>query len=246
MIADPTIRRTEMITLVQYPRAFGLPNPSPFCMKAEILLKMSGLDYAVETTPDPRKAPKGKLPAIRDDGRVIGDSEMIRKHLETAYGVEFDRGLDARARAVAHAFCRMVEERTYWTVVHSRWVDAANWPTIRRQFFRGLPPVIRTLVPIRARQHVLAELRGHGIGRHAAKEIYDFGIADIRAVAAWLGDKPFFMGDTPTGADATIYAFLAGVAEVPLGSPMKDEALKHDTLMAYSRHCRDRWFPEMP
>lgn len=246
MIADPRIKRTEMITLLQFPRAFGLPNPSPFCMKAEILLKMSGRDYTIETTPNPRKAPKGKLPAIRDQGRVIGDSEMIRKHLETAYGVDFDRGLDARARAVAHAFCRMMEERTYWTVVHSRWVDATNWAIIRRKFFGGFPPVIRTLVPIRARQHVVAELRGHGIGLHAAKEVYEFGVADIRAVAAWLEEAPFFMGDTPSSADATIYPFLTGIADVPLGSPMRDEVLKHDMLIAYLRRCRELWFPETP
>jgi|GEM_PF-5415914 len=32
-----------MITLYSFGPAFGLPDPSPFVMKAEVLLKMSGL-----------------------------------------------------------------------------------------------------------------------------------------------------------------------------------------------------------
>ena len=50
-----------MIELYQFPRAFGLPNPIPFCMKVETYLKLTGLPYEVKDT-DPRKAPLGKLP----------------------------------------------------------------------------------------------------------------------------------------------------------------------------------------
>src|SRR5208282_4880928 len=103
-----------MIKLFQFAPAFNLPNPSPFCMKAEVLLKMAGVAYASVVVGDPRKGPKGKLPAIEDEGALIGDSELIRRHLEQKYGVDFDKGLEARARAAAHAFARMLEERTYW------------------------------------------------------------------------------------------------------------------------------------
>ena len=37
-----------MITLFTYGPMFGLPDPSPFCMKAEILLKMAGLPYKLD------------------------------------------------------------------------------------------------------------------------------------------------------------------------------------------------------
>ena len=46
-----------MITLYTFGPAFGLPDPSPFVMKAEVLLKMADLPYRVDTTGF-RKAPK--------------------------------------------------------------------------------------------------------------------------------------------------------------------------------------------
>ncbi len=45
-----------MITLYTFGPAFGLPDPSPFCLKAMALLKMSGLEHTC-TPGDVRKAP---------------------------------------------------------------------------------------------------------------------------------------------------------------------------------------------
>ena len=50
-----------MITLYTFGPRWGLPDPSPFVMKAEVLLKMAGVSYEKSVQPDPRKAPKGKL-----------------------------------------------------------------------------------------------------------------------------------------------------------------------------------------
>ncbi|MDF1731861.1 MAG: Tom37 metaxin N-terminal-like domain-containing protein [Minwuia sp.] len=96
-----------MITLRQYPAALGLPNPSPFCMKAEILLKMSGAPFTVETVNDPRKGPKGKLPAASfDGGQMIGDSELIRREMAQRLDFDPDAALDAGQKASAHAIAR--------------------------------------------------------------------------------------------------------------------------------------------
>ncbi|MDR6871877.1 hypothetical protein J2Y55_002890 [Bosea sp. BE125] len=38
-----------MITLHSFGPGFGLPDPSPFCIKAEILLRMAGLPFERET-----------------------------------------------------------------------------------------------------------------------------------------------------------------------------------------------------
>lgn len=57
-----------MITLYRFPEGFGLDSPSPFCLKVELALQCSGLQYQVATMTDPRRAPKGKLPYIVDTG----------------------------------------------------------------------------------------------------------------------------------------------------------------------------------
>jgi glutathione S-transferase len=232
----------SVIKLLQFPSAFNVPNPSPFCMKAEMLLKMAGLPYETVVTPDPRRGPKGKLPAIADDGPLIGDSEIIRWHLEREYGVDFDKGLSEAERATAHAFARLLEERTYWVIVYSRWIAAENWPLIRRAFFGALPPAVRDIVARLMRRKVRRDLAGQGIGRHAEADIYALGVGDMRALAAQLGDKPFFMGSEPTGADATVYAFLANVIDTPFDSPVKQEALRHANLLDYARRMRARYF----
>lgn len=42
--------------------AFGMRNVSPFCLKLEMLFSHMGLDFNMVVQPDPRKAPKVKLP----------------------------------------------------------------------------------------------------------------------------------------------------------------------------------------
>ncbi len=83
-----------MITLYTFGQYFGLPDPSPFVMKAEMLLKLSGLEYQTSTRGF-KGAPKGKLPYIDDNGTVVADSTLIRLYLEQKYSIYFDRGLSA-------------------------------------------------------------------------------------------------------------------------------------------------------
>ena len=54
------------IRLFQFPRMFSVPNLSPFCCKLETWLRIAGIPYEVVDTPNPRNAPKGKLPFIED------------------------------------------------------------------------------------------------------------------------------------------------------------------------------------
>ena len=56
--------------LFQPKRAFGLPNPSAFCVKLETYLRMAQIDYELAIG-DPRDAPKGKVPWIDADGLVL-------------------------------------------------------------------------------------------------------------------------------------------------------------------------------
>jgi glutathione S-transferase len=231
-----------MITLVQFPSFLGVPNLSPFCMKVEILLKMAGLDYVVEDQGNPSKGPKGKLPCIRDNGAVIGDSALIQTYLEIQYGANFDKGLSTAERATAHAFMRMCEERLNWCLLYSRWDDARNWPVIREKFFGGMPPLIRSIVPGIAQKQQRSALKAQGLGRHSAEEIYALGKADIDALVALLGSKPFMMGDAPTSLDAIAYPELTNLLIPELASPLTAAVQVHPALLEYVERCRALWF----
>lgn len=232
-----------MITLIKFNPAFGLPDPSPFCTKVEILLKMAGLAYDTDEGVSPGRGPKGKLPALRDDGATIGDSEIIRWHLERKYGIDFDAGLDAPARARAHAFARMLEERTYWAIAATRWMEDEHFPTTRDAVLAAIPGVIRPLAGWVIRRQLRAAQRAQGMGRHSRAERYDMTARDIQAVSAELGGRAFMMGDETTSLDATVFAFLSGIVDPPFPSPAVDEVRRHANLMAYLPRMKARFFP---
>ena len=100
-----------MLTLYQFEPALGLPNTSPFCMKLETYLRMTGLDYQVDTSADVRKAPKGKLPYIEDQGKIIPDSNFILDYLKTTYGNPLDEHLSDYDAAIALGMQRLIEEQ---------------------------------------------------------------------------------------------------------------------------------------
>lgn len=231
-----------MIKLIKFPAAFGLLDPSPFVVKTMMTLKIAGLALNTEAVTNPGRGPKGKLPAIADDGEVIGDSEMIRWYVERKYGVELDHGLNARERAVSHAFARMIEERLYWAMVYARWNEPAGWTRTNLTFFSAIPPGIRALAAAFIQRQVRRDLHGQGVGRHSQDEIYRLGVLDVQAMAAQLGDKPWFMGEAPSSVDCTAYLFVSGIVDPPFDNPVKDETLRHANLVAYAQRGKARFF----
>lgn len=231
-----------MITLYSFGPAFGLPDPSPFVTKVEILLKMAGLAYDVHTGGF-SKAPKGKLPFIADDGETIADSTFIRWHLEEKYRVDFDHGLTKEQRATAWAFEKMLEEHLYWTVVHARWTDDANFVKGPRTLFSAVPAPIRPFVLASIRRQIRRALYGQGVGRHSGDEIVALGTRSIDALADFLEAKPFMMGAQPAGLDATAFAFLAGVLCPLFELKLRGAAERHDNLRQYVGRMTDRFYP---
>jgi glutathione S-transferase len=66
-----------MMKLHVIPPAFGLRNTGPFGFKSELALRHLKQEFELVMSPDPRAAPKGKLPFLEDSGTVVADSELI-------------------------------------------------------------------------------------------------------------------------------------------------------------------------
>lgn len=211
-------------------------------MKVETYLRMAGLAYECPRGASHFKAPKGKLPYIEDNGRVVADSTFIIEYLKQAYGDPLDAHLNAPERATALAYQRLLEENFYWAVIYSRWMDEAGFSRAREAFFAKLPAPLKLVLPHLARRGIRGELRGHGMGRHAREEIYAIGCRDLSALADFLGDKPYFMGRQPTSLDASAYGFLANVLWVPVESPLKAHARQRPNLEAYCRRMKERYY----
>jgi len=231
-----------MITLYNFGPAFGLPDPSPFVMKVETLLKMAKLPYRTDPTGF-AKAPKGKIPYIDDDGTVVPDSTFIRWHIEKKYRIDFDQGLDAAQKATAWAFEKMAEDQLYWVGVNDRWMNDANFRKGPVRFFDKVPAPMRPFVIAMVRRKLRATLHGQGLGRHSPDEILALATRSIDAIADFLGDKPFFMGNEPTGADATMFAFACFVLCPHFESRWRSVAERRDNLRHYVGRMTARFYP---
>lgn len=204
-----------MIMLYQFPGAWGLSSLSPFCIKVETYLRLTGLPYETRTG-DSRKAPKGKLPYIEDDGTVVADSTLVIEHLKRRHGDPLDQDLDAAQRATGRMVQRMLEEGTYFSGLWSRWADPENWPGFSEVIKPMFPRVIGPLLLAFVRSQVIKSLEAQGTGRHSREQIYAMGRADLEALAALLENRPFLLGDEPTSFDATAYAFVANLVRPTL------------------------------
>jgi glutathione S-transferase len=231
-----------VIKLYQFAPAFGLPNASPFCMKMETYLRMAGLPFELVNSGDVMKAPKRKLPYIDDGGTIVADTTFVIDYLKGRYGDPLDAALSPLERAVATAFQRLIEENLYWAIVQMRWAEEAGWERTREAFFGAMPAPLRWFVPALARRGLLAEMRGHGMGRHSAAEIHTIGCRDVTAIADFLADKPYMLGEQPTSLDATTHAFLANLLWAPVDSPIRCHAQARPTLEAYCQRMKTRYF----
>jgi glutathione S-transferase len=222
--------------------AWGLPSISPFCLKLDLYLRIVDLPFQTVVDATPFRGPKGKLPWIEHEGKKIGDSGFIIEYLEKRFGRDANAGLSAAERAVSLSLRRLIEENLYWTMVYDRWMVDDNWRTFRNVVLGGVPIALRQVIASIARRGVRRQLQGHGMGLHSREEIRAIGQKDIGAVADFLADKPFLMGESATEIDAVAYGLLPNIMYVPIASPLKDEALKRANLVSYIERVKQRYF----
>ena len=227
-----------MITLITFPPAFGEPCASSFCTKAVYMLNLAGLRWQREDTNDPRKWPKGKLPAVTVGDTVIGDSDGIRAHIE-AQGVDLNDGLSDLDRGTARAFIRMAEEHLYFHMVMDRWGNDAVWPVVRDIYFKEIPKLPRLLVTRGLRKALMKGMHAQGLGRLTEVERLDRANQDLDAITARLWQGAFLFGDRPTLADASVAPVLGGLRATPVPTLLSKRVGEDAVLSAYIDRVND-------
>ncbi len=233
-----------MLEISVYPPAFSETSGSPFTVKAICLLEQSGQPYKVKYLPDPRKAPKGKLPVLKDGSKIIPDSDQIRDYLEQTYGVDYDAGLSAEQRGQSRSIIRMIEEHLYFVILASRWQKEAHWSTLSKEFFGKMPVLFRKIVPNMIRKSVIKSLMGQGMGRHSEVEQLARAKKDIAAIEAILGDQKFLFGNKPTAADFSTVPMLRALTSFPLESPLSKLVTSRPKLAPYIERGKKEFYPK--
>lgn len=222
---------------------FGLPEASPYVTKTEVQLRMAGLAYDKRRA-FPSEGPKGQVPFIDDGGRLIGDSAFIRMHIEREYGIDFDAGLSPVERATALAIEVMVDRELAQAMAYYRWMIPENFAKGPAQFFSQMPDDQRDAFVAKVMETVRANFLARGMGRHSHAEITLLASRALDALDLFIGDKPYLMGDESCGADAFVFAALAGTMTPFFDTPVRDEAIRRQRLVAYVSRMMDRFYPD--
>ncbi len=233
-----------MLKLFKFGQVGEAPDASPFCVKVEAYLRLAGIPYETFSGSEYlRKAPKGKLPFIEDDGKLIPDSSFIIEYIRETYGDQVDAQLSDADKAVAHAFIKMIDENLYWVLVHARWQPERNLPVLRKLFFNSFPFPLNYIIAYTVRKGMLSQLYKQGMGRHSDAEITEIGNRDLQALSAFLGGKAYFFGDKPCSLDATAYAVLVLMLRVPqFSAPIADKAKSYPNLVEFTERFHARYF----
>lgn len=71
------------------------------------------------------------------------------------------------------------------------------------------------------------------------------GNQDIDALAAFLGDKSYFLGEYPTSLDASAFGLLINIIACPIESPLKDHGLTKRNLVAYVDRIMNEYYQDI-
>lgn len=233
-----------MLTLQIFGPAFGLPDPSPFAMKGEMLLKLAGVDYRTEAG-DVRKAPKGKFPVLIDGDTTVPDSTFIRFHLEDRHGIDFDKGLSARERGIAWSVEKMLEDSLYFAVMYERWAIDENFDRGPRTYFDVIPAPLRGILVRVIRRQVNRNMWGQGMSRHSRADICRLAGRMLTSVSDVMDDNKYLMGSRACGADATVFSFLASCLCPIFDSEVLTHARSHKNLVDYNQRMMAEFYPDL-
>lgn len=231
-----------MLTLLTFPGGPDHPSHSPFCLKVMGLLQLANREWQPKFVTNPAKMPLSRLPVLKTNDRLIPDSYIIQTWLE-GQGAEFYPGLDARARAQAHALIRMTEENLRLGLVHERWLKDTCWEIMRDQFFADVPALLRKPVSNMVRKKARAGLMAHGIAQFSETERRVRLKYDLDAIAMQLDGKAFLFGPVPTAADAAIVPVLDGLCSLPVDTGVRRMVRAMPDLMAYVDRGRAALYP---
>ena len=234
----PLREKNQMIKLHQFRPFWGLPNASPFCMKAETYLRFRNLEFEAIAS-NPRQSPSKQIPyIITDDGQTITDSEKIITHFEALQPEPLDANLSAEQKALAYLIRTKVEEELYWQITYMRWGDPQGWEVFLPDLKKHMQGLKGKILPWIIRRMLLKQMSRRGMSANDTAASYASGIQLIEVLAHLLGGKPYFLGDEIHTLDMSVYAFLANIIDQPYSNSLQDYARNMDNLVAYCQRIK--------
>ena len=176
-------------------------------------------------------------------GQVCGPLMDRKNTMITLYGFGAGFGLPEISPFVTKTEVQL-KHHIYWALIGARWVDADNFAKGPAHFFDSVPAHQREKLREDAQFRVAENYLLSGLGRHAPEEDVDLAARSLFALSVQLGDKPYLMGETPCGADATAFGALAGILTPFFESPLRQRTERFANLAAYVDRMMLQYYPE--
>lgn len=232
-----------MIELYGFGARFGVQDLSPFVLKVDAFLRMTGIPFQSHNSFGfLKKSPKGKLPYIIDQGQVVADSGFIIRYLTETYAPDTDNHLTNQQKACAGMITRALDEQLYWCMVHARWIREDSWRQVKPEFFARMPWPVRVIAPLVARHRVRNALYYQGTGRHTEQEILQISDSILNDLSITLGQDTFFFGNTPGTLDAVVYSFLAQAVQSSLKNVLSEQIEQYPNLVQFCHRFHKRYY----
>ena len=104
---------------------------------------------------------------------------------------------------------------------------------MRASLASQMPALLAAPVFSLMRSQFRKQLYARGIARHDPEVIAHKGRADLDALAAFLGDRPFLLTDRPTSADTAVFGLLAPTVYWSMETPVAMYARSLPNLKTY-------------
>lgn len=253
----PKVHKTDfkedIVYLYQFGRTGTIASPSPFCLKLETWLRMTGIKYENVDHKMKYRSKRGQLPFVEFNGTEIADSSAIIKQLGTHFNADIDAKLTSEQRNLTHAIITMAENHLHWINVwwrmnHTEHVLSGYKMDLQRMLGSKLPlGCLKIYYGYWYKRKCEKKVRGTGIGAHTAEQIIQMGMDDLRVMSDMLQDKPFYFGDEPTMLDIVVFSQVAQlvVLEKEAAHPLQAWILENGkNLLTHFERMKDRFFPD--
>ncbi|GMT27263.1 hypothetical protein PFISCL1PPCAC_18560, partial [Pristionchus fissidentatus] len=210
----------NLVKFVERIKEKTLPNLSPWSLKLETWLRMADIPFTNINNEFKMFSVKGQVPFVELDGRQIADSSIIINDLTKEFGKTDMEPTDPKEKAIACAFSALAEEHLTWAIFAMRGKTGFEFIYSDDGYGRyhgtgWMRSIFQYFMQGRVKELTLGRANAQGMGRHSLDELNVMAEESLKAMSAFLGDKPYFGGDKPITLDATMFGHLCGLVYMP-------------------------------